>query len=286
DSLDVHLLQGEQAVAQLAVRGKPNAVAAHAKRPADRGDDADPADAVGEDELAGRRPRVLVRGRPQRSYLLRQPVQHVGGEQDLVALPLAVGVQRHELDEADLEAVLPAEPGQRCQVVLGQAAHGHGVDLDRAVPQPLAGEDPLQYPLQPRAADDPLELGRVERVDVDVDPSQAGVIKRPGQLGHEEAVGRQGQVIDPEDGRQFADQDRQVAADQRLAPRQPDFVDPQPHRYAYEALDLLETQNLAPLHEHRVVFWHAVEAPDIAAVGDADPQVVVRPAEGVNEFRC
>src|SRR5262249_17739909 len=44
---DVRLLQCEQAVSQLAIGGEPEAVAAHAERTADRGDEADPSPSVG-----------------------------------------------------------------------------------------------------------------------------------------------------------------------------------------------------------------------------------------------
>ncbi len=43
---EVGLVEGEEAVAELAVGGQADPVAAHAKRPADRGDQADAAAAV------------------------------------------------------------------------------------------------------------------------------------------------------------------------------------------------------------------------------------------------
>jgi hypothetical protein len=42
-----------------------------------------------------------------------------------------VGVERHELDEAHLVGVLAGEARERQHLVLGEAAHGDGVDLDR-----------------------------------------------------------------------------------------------------------------------------------------------------------
>src|SRR5262249_30422781 len=152
----------------------PDTVAAHAEGAADRGNNADPPHAVTEHELARRRSWVLIRRWEQRRDFLRQPVQDVGGEQHLVALPFAVSIQRHELDEPNLNPVLAAELSQRHQVVLDQPAYGHSVELDGAVPQPFTDEDAFQDPLESRAADNLLELGRVERVQVDIDPPQAG----------------------------------------------------------------------------------------------------------------
>src|SRR5690348_12966055 len=47
EGADVGLIEGEEAVPELAVGGQADAVAAHAKGAADRGDQADPAAAVG-----------------------------------------------------------------------------------------------------------------------------------------------------------------------------------------------------------------------------------------------
>ena len=59
---------------------------------------------------------------------------------------------------------------------------------------------------------------------------------------------------------------------------------PRPDRDAHEALDLFEVQNLAALHELHARLRHAVEAADVAAIGDADAQVVVHAAEGIDEW--
>ena len=55
---------------------------------------------------------------------------------------------------------------------------------------------------------------------------------------------------------------------------------------ADEALDLFEIQDLAARSTKCTsVLRHAVEAADVAAVGDADAQVVVNAAEGIDERR-
>src|SRR5208337_2174778 len=59
---DVGLLEGEQAVAQLAVGGQADPVAAHAEGAADRGDHAGASAAVDIVIINGRGARVLVRG--------------------------------------------------------------------------------------------------------------------------------------------------------------------------------------------------------------------------------
>ena len=57
---------------------------------------------------------------------------HLGVGQDLVLVPRLVGVERHELDEADLVGLLARERGEAQDLVLGEAAQRDRVDLDRA----------------------------------------------------------------------------------------------------------------------------------------------------------
>ena len=51
---------------------------------------------------------------------------------------------------------------------------------------------------------------------------------------------------------------------------------------ADEPLDLLEREQACARQEVDRL-RHAIDAADVAAVGDADPQVVVDPAEGVDQ---
>ena len=53
----------------------------------------------------------------------------------------------------------------------------------------------------------------------------------------------------------------------------------------HEPRDLLERENLVPRLEADILVRHAVEAADVAAIGDADPQAVVHAAEPVDERR-
>jgi organic radical activating enzyme len=75
----------------------------------------------------------------------------------------------------------------------------------------------------------------------------------------------------------------EVAAHERLAAREPDLLDAVAGEGAREAVDLLEREQLAPLEE--LVFAtedllrHAVDAPEVAAVGDGDPQIPHRAAQ-------
>ncbi len=128
-----------------------------------------------------------------------------------------------------------------------------------------------------------LNFSGQERVEADVEPSQAGIPQRLGLIGQQDAVRRQPDVFDAGNGSNLGDQLVEIAADERLATGEADFVDSQADDDPNEPFDLLEGEQLATVHEFGVVGRHAVEAADIAAVGDADPQVRMHAAETVDE---
>jgi hypothetical protein len=70
-------------------------------------------------------------------------------------------------------------------------------------------------------------------------------------------------------------------ANERLAAREPDLGDALVHRRRREAFDLLEREDLLVLSGGHALRGHAIDAPQIAAIGDADAEVVDPPAEGV-----
>ena len=110
DRPEVELLQGEQAGAQLPLRGHADAVALLAERLGDAGDDADVADAVGVAEPLGRLDMLGVAGTGDRQMFEREhgvdAFEDLASRHDLFGNPAAVGVERHELNEAHTDAAL------------------------------------------------------------------------------------------------------------------------------------------------------------------------------------
>ncbi len=75
--------------------------------------------------------------------------QLLAGE-DRVRGPGVVGVERHELDEADLEGGRAGELAEALDLLLGEAAHRHRVHLDR--PHLRMGGDRVEARAAPAAA--------------------------------------------------------------------------------------------------------------------------------------
>jgi hypothetical protein len=146
-STQVGLGAGEQAVADLAVRGQPDAIARAAEWPRDRADGADAAGAaVDQERLSWGGPPAarVVRGQGVRGG---QPGEDLVGGDHVGAPPAVLGVQRHLLDEAELVPAVQAEAQQTGRLVVVDAAHQHRLHLHRG--QPGGG----QRPGEPREAD-------------------------------------------------------------------------------------------------------------------------------------
>ena len=87
------------------------------------------------------------------------------------------------------------------------------------------------------------------------------------------------------DRRQLLDQPLDVAAHERLAAGDADLLDAVGDEHPRQALDLLEREQLPALEERVVapedLLRHAVDAAEVAPVGDRDAQVAQRTAQCV-----
>ena len=81
--------------------------------------------------------------------------------------------------------------------------------------------------------------------------------------------------------RQRLDQPHQVLAHERLAAGEPDFAHALGDEGGGQPVDLLERKQILPRQE-RHGLGHAIDAAEIAAVGDRDAQIGDAPAERVN----
>ena len=108
----------------------------------------------------------------------------------LIVVPVAVGIERHELDKPHLHGVLAGELGQRHDFGLGDAAQSHGVEPEFLEAGPLCRKDAFQRLLESIAPRNMLEDVAVERVEADIQPLESRVFQRQCLIGQQHAIGR------------------------------------------------------------------------------------------------
>ena len=191
----------------------------------------------------------------------------------------------HVLDESE-DASCPAEErGHRDDAVRVQAAAHDHVHLHRPQPRDVRGLDPRQH-RRDREVDvvHAAEHRVVERVEAHRDPPQARFSQRPCLASEERAVRREREVH-VGNRREARDERLEVTPYQRLASGEAELAHTERDEDPREPLDLLEGKELRALEELPVpavdLLGHAVDAAEVAAVGDGDAQVAQRPAHAV-----
>ena len=196
--------------------------------------------------------------------------------QDVVARPGVVGVERHELDEADLVGVLAREAGERDHLVLGEAAHRDGVDLDR---MRLGNDASTSSPRSTRAS----ASRRVICVKRSRCSESTETLKR-STPARDERLRRRGRA----GSRWSSARARAPAGSRRASPTRRGSSrrasgSPPVRRTSRtpisastrtSALDLLEAQELVAVEPLQALGGHAVAAAEAAAIGDRDADVL------------
>ena len=188
----------------------------------------------------------------------------------------------HVLDEPDLGAVAAAELDQSHELVVIGAADDDGVELE-AGEERRGGADAGEHAIELVQAGELLKPIAVQRIQADRQAMKARVLQRLRVVGQEHAVGRHGEIADARTRRQPRHQVGHVAAEQRLAAGEPHLVHAQIEEHVHEPLDLLEVQDVLARQPHVVLLRHAVAAPEVAPVGDRQPEVAERALELVEE---
>ena len=199
--------------------------------------------------------------------------------------PRVVGVERHELDEAHLVRMLAREPRERQHLVLGEAAHRDGVDLDR-VGLRERGErlEAREHPRQRVAARHLEEAVALERVDRDVEALDAGVDERRGVALEQEAVRRDREVLDARDRASIAASRGKSRRTSGSPPVRRTSCTPISRQQRDDAARSPRSVRTAlALEPRQALGGHAVLAAEVAAVGDRDAHVADVAAVTVDE---
>ena len=105
-------------------------------------------------------------------------------------------VDRHLLDEAHVPAVVDGPGGEVGQLIIVDPGHDDHVDFHRVEPFHPGRLDAPQRLFQGAAAGNLPEPLRPQGVQADVDPPQAGRFEPGGVVRQQDAVGRQGNIVD------------------------------------------------------------------------------------------
>ncbi len=276
----VDLVDREEAVPEVAVGGETDPVAAPAERSGDAGDHAELAGAIAVPESCGG--IVALVERFQRVDPT-DPLDDLLEGDDAVTGPSAVRIERHVLDESDRHPTLASVRREVEEFVVVDAAHHDGVDLHRVQPDFNCGVDAIEHLNELVAPRQLEESVGPERIEGHVDALEASVDQLVGEQAEGGPVRGEGEI--DSESRQHAHEAREMGSDGRLTSGQPDAVDAvslddEPG----QPLDLLERQDLVAGGPRHAFFGHAVGAPEVASVGDRDPEVPVDPPEGVDEL--
>ncbi len=274
----------EETGVQTAVGGEARTGAVGAERLGDRGDDADLPRAVAVAPPLGDLARVLRLHRLDRHLGVDAP-HDLARRDDVVEAPAVRVADVHVLDEPQDVPGAAEVPSHRQDALFVESATDDHVDLHR--PQPRRGrrvdarEDPLDGEVDVvHAAEDLV----VERVEAHGHALQAGGGERLRLTGEKRAVRGEGEV-DSRELRELGDEHVEAASHERFATGEAHLLDAEPGEDPRQPRELLERQQLVLRHEliaaAEDLLRHAVDAAEVATIGDRDPQIPERPAERV-----
>jgi hypothetical protein len=192
-------------------------------------------------------------------------------------------LEGHELDEAHLEAPLAGQTREVHDFVLVASAHENGVDAKRKQTGRLGSIEPGHHPAVEVPSRHRPEGRGIKGIEAHVDALEPRPGQRPGQAGELGAVGGEGEVVEARQRGDQLHQPRQVLAQERLAPRDADLADARLDGEAGNPRQLLEGEQTLPRQPLDVLVRDAVEAAEIAAVGDRDAQVLDAAPEAILE---
>lgn len=277
----VHRMLVAQTQQQAPLGGDAHPVAGVAEVVAVGRDEADPALGIGHAVVA-RRPKRRLGGGHQGVAGLDDPAHLVARAEGGGAVVADRLAQRHLLDKADIDALGAGERHQVEHLVVVAPLEDHGVELDARETGLPGGADAVDHPGQVAGAGQGAEARRVQGVEADVEAPEAALAQGPGVLDQARAVGGHGEIAQPRQGADLTDQGLDAALDQRLAAGEADLLRAELDEDPAQGGHLLQGQHLGAGQEGHLL-GHAVDAAEVATVGDRQANVAHGAAEAVDQ---
>ena len=286
---EIGFVERKETRAELAFRGEPHAIAVVAERLGDARDHADVADAVAIDETFRRLDVLAVIRALRRRVRAGTPRRCARGSRRRARpcrslhSPCASSGMNSMNRTAD--TVVAAEAREVDDLVVVDAAHHDRVDLDRREAGVARRVDPGKHAVELVALRQREEAVATQRVERHVDALQT---RRPRDRARARAGARRSSSSRDRRRAARASGPDESRARARAARRPVSRIASNPKRSTHtagDACDLLVGEELfagQPLH---ALGRHAVGAPEVAAIGDRDPQVLDAAIERVDQRR-
>jgi len=124
----------------------------------------------------------------------RQSLYHLIRGQNAVARPDSLRIERHEFNEANFDSMLASKAGQRHQVGSNKFLTATALILSGPIPN-ARNLDAFQNFVEIVTARDAKKALAVQRVQMDIEPAQSGVVQRLGMPGQQNTVGGQRNIV-------------------------------------------------------------------------------------------
>ena len=285
DAADIMSVAREETGEELPIGGNAEPCAIPAEGPAYRGNDADFAGPISMAPPSGRLARMGGRDRLEWK-------DGLNGGQDfslihhLPTIPMVGFPNVHELDEPQGQGVFLGPGGEGKDLPLVHAPLNHAVDL-HAEPEGSSSRDPGEDPFDLCShAIHSAEGVRVQSIQADRDPGEAGKSESFRVVSEKYAVCGKCDVVDSVDRRQHGDQIRDPTPHQRFTARQPDLTNSEAGGDTGESDDFLEAEDLVAGQKRmvrpEVLGWHAVAAAEVATVRHGDAEIMQGALKGID----
>ena len=186
----------------------------------------------------------------------------------------------HVFDKAQMNGAVDGQ-SREGRHVLVEPAHHDTVDLNGLKAPSQRRVDASYSLLEPTQARDLSKQRGIECVERNVDAVKPRIFELRRQLGQQGAVGGKRDVLDLRNRADVANERDDATADQRLATRQAHATNALPRHQAHKVGDFLDTEQLVVCTGRHAIGRHAIDAAEIALVGNGNAQVVDIAAKAV-----
>lgn len=287
NSIKIVLPVGEQASANLSVRGEPDAAAGAAERLGDRSYNSDFSDPVVEGVTAGG--LAGIGGRQSNDWpKCLELAEDLSQRHHRLPCPFAALAQGHEFDESYGHTLLAREVGEFDDLMIIESTYQNTIYFYRFQPRAFGGANARKHMIEAAGhASDARKDIRIDSIHAHRYAGQPRFFQGLSQTGKEMAVGGNGNVERLADSAkaspklsQAHDHFRQKTLQQRLAAGDSHLFDSQSNEDPDHAQVVFHSK---VRESYAAVSIPAVHAPVVAAIRDRDTQIGDRPAELVDQ---